>query len=123
VQVWLDDHGRLTSELGPVDDACHVEVVVEHCPGRDFCAVFDRPPGARILYGSVQLADIGHRPGLLTLNQHGVRIGNDLVAIAATHVLPEGRPGHWVYRLLPVRWRTAGGFVDDTAAMLGVWAD
>jgi hypothetical protein len=120
--VWRDDD-TLTSDLGVVDDSCRVEVVPGHCPDRDFCAIFDRPPGPRILYGSIELADVDRRPGLLTLNQHGVRVGADLVAITATHVRPDGRPGRWVYQLLPVRWREADGDRDDTAAMLGVWAD
>ena len=124
VTVWTDvENHCLTSDLGVIDNSCFVNVVPGHCPEREFCAVFQRPPGPRILYGSSLSSHTDEVARSMLLEEHGVRIDKDLVVITATHVPPDGGPNKWVYRLLPVRWRIEDDYVDDTAAMLGVWAD
>ena len=42
VAVWIDESGRLMSDLGSVDTQCHATVRAGHCPQRPQCVLLHR---------------------------------------------------------------------------------
>lgn len=53
VAVWVDESGRLMSDLGSVDTQCHATVRARHCPTRAQCVLLHRAPGPRLLFGEL----------------------------------------------------------------------
>ena len=119
VVVWFDESGRLMSELGEVDNACFASVQSGHCPGRSQCVVLDRAPGPRLLFGEL-MSELDDEAGIY-LETHAKQLEAELISITVDHVGSDG-PGSWRYRLLPMRWKTEGGW-RDTHARLAVWPD
>jgi hypothetical protein len=121
VLVWIDETGQLMSELGPVDRNCVVRVISTHCPDRHQCVLLYRMPGPRLLYGSELMSELDDEKGMY-LETHAKHLEDDLISISVDHVGPEGLPGSWRYRLLPMRWKNDDGHVS-TATRLAVWPD
>jgi hypothetical protein len=121
VAVWYDETGQLMSDLGPVDSKCVVRVISAHCPDRDQCVLLYRAPGPRLLYGSELMSELDDERGIY-FETHAKHLDDELISIAVDHVGPDGRPGSWRYRLLPMRWKTADGLADTTTR-LAVWPD
>jgi hypothetical protein len=121
VLVWVDDAGRLISELGPVDNGCFARVHGGHCPDRHQCVVVDRAPGPRLLFGSELMSDVDDEAGIY-LETHAKHLEADLISITVDHVGPDGHSASWRYRLLPMRWKTPDGSVE-TSTRLAVWPD
>jgi len=122
VSVWWDDSARrLMSDLGPVDNTCFASVQSGHCAQRSQCVVLARAPGPRLLYGSEFMPELDDEAGIY-LETHAKPIGTDLISISVDHISERGPAGSWRYRLLPMRWKAADGYVD-TVARLAVWPD
>ena len=121
VVVWVDETGQVMSDLGAVDRNCVVRVISAHCPDRPQCVLLYRPPGPRLLYGSELMSELDDERGMY-FETHAKHLEDELISISVDHVGRDGRPGSWRYRLLPMRWKTADGFVD-TATRLAVWPD
>lgn len=122
VAVWTDyENNLLMSDLGSVDTTCFARICGGHCPGRDQCVMLDRAPGPRLLLGSELMSEIDDEKGIY-LDTHAKRVGADVISITVDHVGPEGCPGNWRYRLLPMRWRNHGHDVS-TNTRLAVWPD
>ncbi len=122
VLVWLDEAaGRLMSELGPVDNTCFARVRGGHCACRSQCVILDRALGPRWLYGSEMMSELDDEAGIY-LETHAKHLADDLVSITVDHVGPDGCPGSWRYRLLPMRWSTVERYVS-TSSRLAVWPD
>ena len=109
------------SELGGVDSGCFVTVRAGHCPQRPQCVLLYRPPGPRLLFGSELMSDLDDEAGVY-LETHAKNLAADLVSITVNHLGPDGPPGSWRYRLLPMRWKTEHGW-RETATRLAVWPD
>lgn len=120
VAVWIDESGRLMSDLGSVDTQCHATVRAAHCPQRPQCVLLHRAPGPRLLFGEL-MSELDDEAGIY-LETHAKRLDADLISITVDHVGPHGPAGSWRYRLLPMRWKTADGW-RDTDARLAVWPD
>jgi hypothetical protein len=120
VAVWVDESGRLMSDLGSVDTGCFATVRAGHCPQRPQCVLLFRPPGPRLLYGEL-MSDVDDEAGIY-LETHAKHLDAELISINVDHVGADGPPGSWRYRLLPMRWKTADGW-RDTNARLAVWPD
>jgi hypothetical protein len=122
VSVWWDEAGgELMSDLGPVDSRCFADVRSGHCPHRPQCVLLDRAPGPRLLYGSEFMGELDDEAAIY-LETHAKQLGEDVISISVDHVSVNGPAGSWRYRLLPMRWKTADGYVD-TVARLAVWPD
>ena len=122
VSVWLDGGtGQLMSDLGPVDNTCFARVQSGHCPERHQCVALDRAPGPRLLYGSELMSELDDEKGIY-LETHAKQLEADLISITVDHVGPEGAPGSWKYRLLPMRWKDLQQHVS-TNSRLAVWPD
>jgi hypothetical protein len=121
VSVWFDEAGQLMSDLGPVDRNCVVRVISGHCPERHQCVLLYRAPGPRLLYGSELMSELDDERGLY-LETHAKQLEADLISITVDHVGVDGDAGGWRYRLLPMRWKTEGGYVSTTTR-LAVWPD
>lgn len=109
------------SDLGPVDNTCFARVQGGHCPERPQCVVLDRTPGPRLLFGSELMSELDDEKGMY-LETHAKHLDADHISISVHHVGPEGRPGSWRYRLLPMRWKHHEHFVS-TSTRLAVWPD
>ncbi|TXI59867.1 hypothetical protein [Mycolicibacterium mageritense] len=120
VAVWIDESGRLMSDLGVVDPGCHAAVRARHCPHRPQCVLVHRPPGPRLVFGEL-MSDVDDEAGIY-LETHAKVLAADLISISVDHVGADGPAGSWRYRLLPMRWKTADGW-RETAARLAVWPD
>ena len=120
VAVWVDESGRLMSDLGSVDTQCHATVRAGHCPERAQCVLLHRAPGPRLLFGEL-MSELDDEAGIY-LETHAKRLDAELISITVDHVGPDGPAGSWRYRLLPMRWKTADGW-RDTDARLAVWPD
>ena len=120
VAVWVDESGRLMSDLGPVDTGCTTVVRAGHCPQRAQCVLLHRPPGPRRGFGEL-MSDVDDEAGIY-LETHAKQLAADLISISVDHVGTDGPAGSWRYRLLPMRWKTADGW-RATAARLAVWPD
>lgn len=120
VAVWVDESGRLMSDLGVVDTGCHAAVRARHCPHRSQCVLVHRPPGPRLVFGEL-MSDVDDEAGIY-LETHAKVLAADLISISVNHVGADGPAGSWRYRLLPMRWKTADGW-RETAARLAVWPD
>ena len=122
VLVWIDeDADQLMSELGPVDNACFARVLSGHCPDRHQCVIVDRAPGPRLLFGSELMSEFDDEKGIY-LETHAKHLENDLISISVDHVGPDGSPGSWRYRLLPMRWKNHEQYVS-TNTRLAAWPD
>ena len=118
VVVWFDESGRLMSELGEVDNACFDRCRVVTVPAESVCGA---RPGAGTT-AVVRRTDVGaRRRSGIYLETHAKQLEADLISITVDHVGSDG-PGSWRYRLLPMRWKTEGGW-RDTQARLAVWPD
>ena len=121
VEVWVDETGQVDSDLGPVDRNCVVRVISGHCADRQQCVLLYREPGPRLLYGSELMSELDDERGIY-LETHAKHLEDELISISVDHVGPDGQPGSWRYRLLPMRWKTEDGLVD-TATRLAIWPD
>jgi hypothetical protein len=121
VSVWFDETGQVMSDLGPVDRNCVVRVISGHCPERHQCVLLYRAPGPRLLYGSELMSELDDERGIY-VETHAKQLDAEHVSISVDHVGADGQAGSWRYRLLPMRWKNAEGYVS-TATRLAVWPD
>ncbi|WP_102144743.1 hypothetical protein [Mycobacterium hubeiense] len=120
VAVWVDETGRVMSDLGEVDTGCFAAVRAGHCPQREQCVLVYRRPGPRLLYGEL-MSDVDDEAGVY-LETHAKQLEDDVISITVDHVGSDGPAGSWWYRLLPMRWKTDTGW-RETDARLAVWPD